>query len=98
MHKLHLRWVGTIATTIFLVVIVISTVRAISPSPWLTSALSLVKQADVQGLPENMNSSGNIDCQKENNSSCSIPTAYGSATFSSTAYINGSAGFLPVFS
>ena len=63
---------------------------------WLTSALSFQKGPDVTAAPMSLNS--NIDCQKQSDSTCSMPTNYGAATQQGTVRLNGASGFQSVIS
>lgn len=82
-----------IFSTAFLVV---STTKAADSLPWISSALSIQKQADTQSLPSSLN--GNIDCAVEDAANCSVATTYGAAGQGSRVRLNGSADFVPVIS
>ena len=79
------------------VVLLSMVARATDFSDWLTSPLTIKKQVETRSLPPSYN--GNIDCNDEDETSCSVRTNYGAAIYSnSSVRLNGSKKFYQVVS
>src|SRR3989344_2305461 len=94
MHKL----VGFPSVLLFLVVglFLVSIANAENSFSWVTSPLSFQKGLDTTATPSSLNN--NIDCQKQDVNTCSIPANYGAATYNGTVRLNGTANYWPVIS
>jgi len=94
MHKL-LRFLSVL---LFLVVglFLVSIANAENSFSWVTSPLSFQKGLDTTATPSSLNN--NIDCQKQDVNTCSIPANYGAATYNGTVRLNGTANYWPVIS
>ncbi len=102
MHKRLSARVVAAAAIFIIASLGISQAHADITSPWIISTLSLQKQADTLSLPSSLY--GNIDCEIESASNCSVPAAYGAATSNSTVRLNNEGtslddkgGFVPVY-
>ncbi|MBX4197481.1 SGNH/GDSL hydrolase family protein [Candidatus Saccharibacteria bacterium] len=96
MRKQFLAWVVLITLLFGVLAFKISGAGANDTLPWISSTLSIQKQAEAGAIPSSLN--GNIDCIYESTFNCAVPTAYGAATQNSTARLNGTADYKPVYS
>ncbi|HET9850428.1 MAG TPA: SGNH/GDSL hydrolase family protein [Candidatus Saccharimonadales bacterium] len=96
MRRFTFGWVVVLAILASAFIAVNLTVHAEDDSPWITSALSIKKQADTGALPSSWNN--NVDCSMENQFACSVPTVYGAADQNGAIRLNGTADFRQVAS
>lgn len=104
MHKQFVVRFGSLLIIFAVVTLVVPAAGASSGANWLSSTLSLQKEADTQSVPSAID--GNIDCFQEG-SSCVVGTAYGEAISGSVrlfgndfkpviSYIDNRQHFIPV--
>lgn len=96
---MHKRLLGQMVASVVIfgaTFFTVSVTKAADLSPWISSVLSIQKQAETQSLPSSLN--GNIDCALEDAVNCSVPTTYGTAGQNSKVRLNGSDNFTPVIS
>lgn len=97
MHKLMFKFLPFLA--LFAGLFFTTVVSADSSFSWISSNLSFQKGSDTTSTPSSLN--GNIDCQVQNASICSVPATYGAATSNSTLRLNAdifnNGNFLPLY-
>jgi lysophospholipase L1-like esterase len=96
MHKRLSARVVAAAVIFFIALLSVSFVGADSSSAWLSSVLSVKKQADMTSLPSTVSGRGNIDCYEADSSGCEFPDAYGTASPNSSIRLSSSGSSTPV--